>query len=328
MMGAMCWDELCRMQAAQYLLDDHTVATIVESLRCAVRRLSQQRHRPWNTAAGARLAAALSHAHGDLQVAALSSCPDQLIATAPIEVLRPALAAQCTTRGEPPLVELVLPSCLLAKSEAYGRFIAAAAEMTGVQSIIINGGGVDDTRVHLAPALASLSAMPSLVALHLEDAALDHTDLACLTSAPCGVHLCCFKAINLQFCRSDPGTLGSFLAQLRCLQQLQLVACASLTDVDMQHVGLLTGLQLLDLTNASGISSAGLAYLAALTGLVHLNLDECRLVRDRGLLHLSALTGLSLLNLCNCPQIGDAGRAPCRIDQPVAPGTQRVYATR
>jgi Leucine Rich repeat len=294
------------MQAAHYLLDDHSMATIAESLRCAVGRLAQQGDRPWTTTAGASLAAALSRAHVDLQVAVLSSCPDKLIASAPTAVLRPALAAQCTTRGEPPLLELWLPARLLAMSEASGQIVAAAAALTHVQSIVIGAGGVDGTTVPLGPALASLTAMPSLIALQIDGGVLDHADLAFLTSAACSARLCRFKAMKLRFC---PGTVGAFVAQLRCLQQLQLFRCASLTDADMQQFSLLTGLQLLALEGESQLSSKGLAHITALTGLVHLCLNECLSVRDDSLMHLTALTGLSFLKLCNCPRIGDAGLA-------------------
>jgi hypothetical protein len=309
MMTAVCRDVRAYMQAAQYLLDDHTMATIAESLRCAVERLAQQGDMPWATAAGASFVAALSHAHGDLQVAALSSCPDQLIASAPIEVLRPALAARCTTRGEPPLLEFALPSCLLATPQACSQFTTAAPALTQVQSVVIDAEGVEHTAVHLRQAVASLSALPSLVALQLRDAALDLADLACLTMAPCGGRLRCFKARRLRLSRSDPGAVGSFFGQLCNLQQLQLFDCASLTDTDMQHFSLLTGLQLLDLTDESRISSNALAHLATMTGLVHLSLNGCFLVKDGGLLHLTALTRLSYLDLWNCSEIGDAGLA-------------------
>jgi hypothetical protein len=215
------------MQAAHYLLDDHTMATIVESLRCAVGRLAHQGDRPWATAAGASLAAALSHAHGDLQMEALSSCSDQLMASAPIEVLRPALAARCTTRGEPPLLEFALPSCLLATPQACSQFTAAAPALTQVQSVVIGAGDVKHTAVQLRQAIASLSALPSLVALRLRGTTLDLGDLACLTAAPCGARLRCFKAVKLRLSPSDPGVVGSFFTQLRCLQQLQLFECAT-----------------------------------------------------------------------------------------------------
>jgi hypothetical protein len=88
-------------QASQYLCDEATASLAALALRRAVARITQQEQAPWESGVGKRLATAISCAPEALQRAALTGCPDKLLATAPLEILRPALAARCLPVGDP-----------------------------------------------------------------------------------------------------------------------------------------------------------------------------------------------------------------------------------
>jgi hypothetical protein len=203
------------MQVALYLLDRATTAAVAASLRWAVNKLALQGDRPWATAAGASLTNALSRAHQELQEAALSCCPDTLIESAPAGLLCPALAARCVPWGEPPLLHLALPPCLLATPEACSRFAAAAGILTHVQSIRIDARlgefTVDDGLAHLA-AVTGLSHLDLRECEQVSDAGLEH------------------------------------LSRLTGLLHLDLSICRQVSDAGLAHLSGLTGLSHLDVS--------------------------------------------------------------------------------
>jgi hypothetical protein len=264
------------MQASQYLRDDTTAAHAAIALRRAVAQVAQERDSPWDTTVGKRVATAVSRAPEALQHAALSGCPTLLLATAPMEVLQPALAARCALDGDATdgmrLMTLDLPAWLFEPGPAAARFAAAFASLPQVERFTIHKLGVafvDDNRLDsvnlvppcMPPLAAALATLPDLVALRLIDSQLNRKMLTVLTAAlPC--HLRAFDGVTLDLLHVPGGVIGAQLASFTGMAHVHIGPGERMSDCDLFQLAKLSNLQRLDLVNCPLVTDRGVSHLA------------------------------------------------------------------
>ncbi len=150
-----------------------------------------------------------------------------------------------------------------------------------------------------AEAVATLTSLPALRSLDLDDVAITDDDLARLLG---GVRLSEFQL----FSERAPNRGLAAIGRQAELERLALIAPESLTDAGLSGVAGMSRLAELDLRGGR-VTDDGLAHLAGLASLRELSLTTPK-VTDAGLAHLAGLAGLEVFRL-HAPKVTDAGLA-------------------
>jgi Leucine Rich repeat len=285
-------------------------------LRRVVAHIPQPHEAPWETAAGKRLAVAVSCAPEALQRAALSGCAVHLLSSAPLAVLRPALAARCAPVGDAQdgtrHMTLDLLAALLTTALAAARIAEAFAALPQIERLTIRKLRVDHARSHgcyderiydkplWVPQLAAaIAALPGLVALRLRNPQLNRKTLTALSAAlPRGLRA--FECDWLDVSFIPQRILGVRIAACTGLVHVGIASCRLMRDADVAELAKLSGLERLDLTDCGSVTSNALSHLAvsptASTGLTRLDIWDCK-VSDSGLASIANLAALRYLTI-------------------------------
>jgi len=156
----------------------------------------------------------------------------------------------------------------------------------------------------LSSCLAAISKMTNLTRLRLQipdfspNASLDHVwkNLG---------HITGLEDLNLSYCGSLSDKNLQHIGLLTGLKTLNL-HCDNVTDAGLQHIGYLSGLKNLDISNNMKISDAGLKHIMSLSQLQELNIEGTS-VTDAGLEVIGSLKELHVLDLGVCYRITASG---------------------